>query len=65
MEVECDNMYAEIMGIWMQQTRYVEMQEIGKKIHVAEDKTYKFEAIMSTLPPAKVVKKMAENMKLY
>jgi hypothetical protein len=43
----------------------VELQNIGQKIHVAQDKAQNFKEGMITLPPAEGVTTMAENMKLY
>jgi hypothetical protein len=43
----------------------VELQEIGKKLQVAQDKAHKFKEVMSTLPPAEMVTPMVENTNIY
>jgi len=42
MEIKCVKLYAESMGIWMQLTEDVELQEIGQKTHVLKDKVHNF-----------------------
>jgi len=45
--------------------KYVELHEIGHKIHAMQDKAHNFKEVRSTLPPLEVVTEMAENKKLY
>jgi hypothetical protein len=65
LEAECAKLYEESTKVWTQLTEDVELQEIGQKLQVVQDKAQKFKEVMSTLPPTEKMETIAENRKLY
>jgi hypothetical protein len=65
LEVECDQLYTDTMGIWAQLSEDKEKQEFSQKIQIVQEKVHKLQATMGTLTPIEVVTVMNENQKSY